>query len=55
MSYRKAISIRPDLQGINANLGKLLMEKNQHKDGLKMIRKACGVILFDVVNGMMIN
>jgi len=55
MSYRKAISINPDLQSANASLGKLLMEKNQHRDGLVMIKKYCGYICFDVINGMTIN
>ena len=36
-------------------LGKLLMEKNQHRDGLVMIKKYCGYICFDVINGMTIN
>ena len=53
-SYSKAIAIKPDLQSANASLGKLLMEQNRHKDGLEMIRRACGYICFDVINGMTI-
>jgi len=54
ISCRKAIAIKPDLQSANANLGKLLMEQNRHRDGLEMIRRACGYICFDVINGMAI-
>ena len=55
MSYRKAVELKPDLVSASAELGKLLIQKNQHKDGLIFIRKACGYICFDVVNGVSIN
>jgi hypothetical protein len=51
----KAISIKPELRGISANLGRLLLEENQHKAGLTIIRDACGCICFDLINGLSIS
>ena len=53
-SYRKAIAIRPNLQNANSGLGKLLIKRNLHKEGLDIIRRACGSICFDVINGLII-
>jgi tetratricopeptide (TPR) repeat protein len=54
VSYRRAIALDPDLLAAIYNLGVLLIQKNRHKDGLDMIRKAHGFIFFDVVNGIKI-
>ena len=53
-SYSNAIAIKPDLNIATAGLGELLIQKNRHKDGLEMVRRASGCIFFDVINGMMI-
>jgi tetratricopeptide (TPR) repeat protein len=54
-SFRKAIFINPELKSANASLGRLLMDKNQHIDGLALLKKACGYICFDVINGVTIH
>jgi tetratricopeptide (TPR) repeat protein len=54
VSYRRAIALNPDLLTAIYNLSVLLIQKNRHKDGLDMIRKARGCIFFDVVNGIKI-
>ena len=54
-SYRKAIEIKPDLAEAHISLGKLLIKKNRHIDGLNMIKKASGYVSFDVVNEWTLN
>ena len=54
-SYRRAVALKPDLESASAGLGKLLIQKNRHKDGLSFLRRACGYICFDVINGVTIN
>jgi tetratricopeptide (TPR) repeat protein len=53
-SYKKAIAINSDLRLAGYGLGRILLKKKQHKDGLKLIRRASGSICFDVVNGLII-
>jgi len=53
-SYRKAIFLKNDYNPAIAGLGKVLMKKGQHKEGLANLRRGDGVIFFNFENGVTI-
>ncbi|SVA86414.1 uncharacterized protein METZ01_LOCUS139268, partial [marine metagenome] len=53
-SYRKAIFLKNDYNPAIAGLGKVLMKKGQHKEGLANLRRGNGVIFFNFENGVTI-
>jgi tetratricopeptide (TPR) repeat protein len=54
VSYRKAIFLKNDYNPAIAGLGKVLMKKGQHKEGLANLRRGNGAIFFNFENGVTI-
>ncbi|MCS5649984.1 MAG: hypothetical protein NZ820_11690, partial [Dehalococcoidia bacterium] len=54
VSYRKAIFLKNDYNPAIAGLGKVLLEKGQHKEGLANLRRGNGAIFFNFENGVTI-
>ena len=52
---RKAIELNPDIEKAHSNLGNILLNKGNHIQAIKHIKKGTGFIRFDLINGLSIN
>ena len=54
VSYRQVIVLKPNYVGAHSNLGRLLLKKGQHREGLNEILIGDGFISFDLKSGLSI-
>ena len=51
-SYNQAIALKPDYAEAHENLGSVLLRSGRYREGINERKKGCGVISFDLENGV---
>ena len=51
-SYNQAIALKPDYAEAHEHLGSVLLRSGRYREGINERKKGCGVISFDLENGV---